>query len=335
MSEKKSRRELYQTFRQGAIPSGDDFASLIDAGINSTDDGLALPENNLDPIQVRGRDEERNHVFDFCDTAGEPQWRLSLTDDSGQPGLNFSTKKQSKLFIARDSHTLKVNSVEVTGDLNVSKQLTVTGDTTFKGPVSVEESLTLDDSLTLNDHSIRQISTSTELDSGDGNHALPTELAVKTYVDEALPKGAIIMWSGADIPAGWALCDGTGDGPDLRDRFIVGAGGEYNLGDKGGEKSVKLTAEQSGVPAHKHGGKTNKDGAHKHQGNDRAHTGATWNKAFGVVGSGTGTDDVSVHLRASEHEHSFTTNNNEAQEATETHENRPPYYALSFIIKVK
>jgi len=40
---------------------------------------------------------------------------------------------------------------------------------------------------------------------------------------DLLPKGAIIMWSGTDIPAGWALCDGKDDRPDLRGRFILGA----------------------------------------------------------------------------------------------------------------
>lgn len=43
-------------------------------------------------------------------------------------------------------------------------------------------------------------------------------------------KNIIVLWSGAiaDIPAGWALCDGNNTTPDLRDRFIVGAGGAYS-----------------------------------------------------------------------------------------------------------
>ena len=54
-----------------------------------------------------------------------------------------------------------------------------------------------------------------------------------------VPKGGIIKWSGAvaDIPGGWALCDGTNGTPDLRNRFIVGAGDTYNPNDTGGSLS--------------------------------------------------------------------------------------------------
>ncbi len=42
-------------------------------------------------------------------------------------------------------------------------------------------------------------------------------------------KSIIVLWSGAvvDIPAGWALCDGNNGTPDLRDRFVIGAGGTW------------------------------------------------------------------------------------------------------------
>lgn len=46
----------------------------------------------------------------------------------------------------------------------------------------------------------------------------------------------IVLWSGAivDIPAGWALCDGNNDLPDLRNKFIVGEGDIYDQDDAGG-----------------------------------------------------------------------------------------------------
>lgn len=48
--------------------------------------------------------------------------------------------------------------------------------------------------------------------------------------------GLIAIWSGAiaDIPAGWHLCDGNSGTPDLRNRFVIGAGATYNPGDTGG-----------------------------------------------------------------------------------------------------
>lgn len=49
-------------------------------------------------------------------------------------------------------------------------------------------------------------------------------------------RGIICLWSGsvASIPDGWHLCDGAYDTPDLRNRFVVGAGVGYNPGDTGG-----------------------------------------------------------------------------------------------------
>jgi len=48
--------------------------------------------------------------------------------------------------------------------------------------------------------------------------------------------GTIVLWSGSvvDIPATWALCDGTNGTPDLRNRFIVGSGATYAVGASGG-----------------------------------------------------------------------------------------------------
>jgi len=44
--------------------------------------------------------------------------------------------------------------------------------------------------------------------------------------------GVVVEWFGSivNIPAGWALCDGTQDTPDLRDKFVLPAGGAYAPG---------------------------------------------------------------------------------------------------------
>jgi len=46
-------------------------------------------------------------------------------------------------------------------------------------------------------------------------------------------RGIIFLWFGSivSIPDGWALCDGAQGTPDLRNRFVAGAGLTYDPGD--------------------------------------------------------------------------------------------------------
>lgn len=78
------------------------------------------------------------------------------------------------------------------------------------------------------------------------------------------PSGAIAMWSGseASIPSGWLLCNGLNGTPDLRDRFVVGAGSHYVRNDTGGADTVTTTGTvtiaghaltASEIPKHTHG----------------------------------------------------------------------------------
>ena len=55
-----------------------------------------------------------------------------------------------------------------------------------------------------------------------------------------VPSGGVILWHGASnaVPKGWAICDGTNGTPDLRDRFVIGAGGKYGLDATGGAASA-------------------------------------------------------------------------------------------------
>lgn len=139
-----------------------------------------------------------------------------------------------------------------------------------------------------------------------------------------IPSGAILLWSGsiANIPAGWALCDGTNGTPDLRDRFVVGAGGGYAVGAIGGANTVvpvgtvgSTTLTLSQIPPH------------SHQVNARYADLVT--SRFGIQGGDSNPVDLFVDSSSvgggQSHTHSFT---GTAQE------NRPPYYALAYIMKL-
>jgi microcystin-dependent protein len=141
---------------------------------------------------------------------------------------------------------------------------------------------------------------------------------------EGVPSGTIVMWSGsiASIPSGWVLCNGSNGTPDLRDRFIVGAGSSYSVADTGGEASHTLTISE--MPSHNHGGSTSSSGNHRHSMPNSTH-------------SGDGLAHGSIHHNnagvvytdyAGSHSHTIS-----SQGGGNAHENRPPYYALAFIMK--
>jgi microcystin-dependent protein len=175
----------------------------------------------------------------------------------------------------------------------------------------------------------------TEINKLDGLTATTAQLNTLA-AGGAIPAGGIIMWSGAvsAIPSGWVLCNGSNSTPDLRNRFVVGAGSTYAVNATGGTDAVNLST--ANLPAHSHSfsgtGSTNTTGAHSHssgwygpRGADGSYVGfATNDPNYGNVNTGS----------AGNHSHtvsvSGTTNNTGSGSA---HENRPPYYALAYIMK--
>ncbi len=79
-----------------------------------------------------------------------------------------------------------------------------------------------------------------------------------------LPYGCIIMWAGTPeiVPAGWHLCDGTNGTPDLRDRFVIGAGASYGPWASGGATAASAGTTAAGSHSHS----TDVQGAHDHAG---------------------------------------------------------------------
>lgn len=159
--------------------------------------------------------------------------------------------------------------------------------------------------------------------------------------------GMIMMWYGDAnaIPDGWALCDGNNGRPDLRDRFIVGAGTDYAIGDTGGTDYLTGTIVQSGG-AHDHGdtGSTILTEAnmprHRHEVGYRGSNASTadFSNMDFVRGYNDGAGNVFTSYAGEAdpdgHSHTVPSGGSHTHEAAENLDNRPPYFALYFIIKV-
>lgn len=126
-----------------------------------------------------------------------------------------------------------------------------------------------------------------------------------------VPVGGIIMWTQPTMPSdNWAICDGQHGTPDLRDRFIVGAGSKYDAGATGGAESVTLTSSQ--IPSH-------------------SHSYSVYAQAY--KSSRMTGQECSNWAQSTEK--GVQTRYTNTTGGGKSHENRPPYYALYYIMRVK
>lgn len=164
------------------------------------------------------------------------------------------------------------------------------------------------------------------------------------------PLGIVQLWAGAKVPAGYELCEGqqlkiadypelyevlgttfnnaysatgsrysTSSGyfrmPDLRGRFVVGhnpSDADYSsYGKAGGEKQHTLTIEE--MPSHGHG----------------------QNLWTGASGDWKGGGRNSWPNATSWHDRTTPFGTTDSTGGSSPHENRPPYYVLAYIMRVR
>lgn len=158
-----------------------------------------------------------------------------------------------------------------------------------------------------------------------------------------VPIGAIILWSGATtaVPSGWVLCAGgtftRSDGggtvavPDLRDRFVVGAGLGYAVGTVGGVISPEGTADYQGTHSHA-GTYMTAAGAHTHTMQstaDRVELDAGAGRQAATGQHRHAIDAVGDHV----HGISVTYDGGHVHTVS-IPDGRPPYYALAYIMRI-
>lgn len=144
----------------------------------------------------------------------------------------------------------------------------------------------------------------------------------------AFVAGMIMLWSGssASIPSGWLLCNGSNSTPDLRNRFVVGAGDTYAVGATGGSADAI-------VVSHTHTA-TVTDSGHVHTQTNNAPDVDTGTLSTGGNSSGSQYSGSTVTSSASTQ--TATTGITVANSTTGssgTNANLPPYYALCYIMK--
>ena len=148
-------------------------------------------------------------------------------------------------------------------------------------------------------------------------------------LDLIYPKGSIYMKKGTGTTSVCPIQQTLGGTwTRIENRFLYASEGEQGIGTTGGSATVTLTAAQSGVPAHGHGM------AHTHTHNHTAigytNTGGSGTARRTPIGydntSAAGTLTTSSDRTASS---KSNTDNNTAQDASEAHDNMPPYIIVN------
>jgi hypothetical protein len=159
--------------------------------------------------------------------------------------------------------------------------------------------------------------------AGTSTTQIASTAFVTTAVAAAFPSGGIIIWSGssASIPSGWVLCNGSNSTPDLRDKFVVGAGSTYAVGATGGSANAV-------VVSHTHTA-TVTDSGHTHS-LTAWHGGASAGQGGGADSGQRLSSNTAVTSASST---TGITVANSTEGSSGTNANLPPYYALCYIMK--
>ena len=357
----------------GTIDFGTNLnVSGISAGIVTVTAGINTAIINADSIDSGTLNVTGVSTFTadkvFFKNGGTPL-PATLQIETGVAGVGNTIRSSNTLDLVTNGSAFKLEldttNAIIAGGTGVAQYVQLYGAGSEKLK-TIGSGVTVTGTTFSNQLSVSGVCTATSFD-GDGS--------LITNVGGTIPSGGIILWSGAAnaIPTGWYLCDGQNSTPDLRNRFVVGAGDSYAVDATGGSADATLVSHTHGsgnlgtgnAGSHSHSGNTNNTGDHSHSGNtnntgDHAHRWGT-DDEDGAQGTGNPdanggqtwrawTDTQGAHSHnintnnSGSHSHNINTNNTgdhshnvsgdtASSGSSATGANLPPYYALCYIMK--
>ncbi|QFT56595.1 phage tail protein [Microbulbifer sp. THAF38] len=190
------------------------------------------------------------------------------------------------------------------------------------------------------------LASQSDVDIGREKKKVVTPETLKGYINKQFPGQLIYIWGGEikDLPAEYKLCNGSNGTRDLRNRFVLGAGGSYSAGASGGATTARTskngahshaitvnnhTLTLSQIPSHRH---------HHDLGRYDDSTQGTPQQHWILRGYDRGNWDnaLNTYTRYSggggAHNHTASASSNNGHDHTVAI--LPPYYALAYVQRV-
>ena len=239
-----------------------------DGGLFSpADDEIFLATNGTRRITCKGASvgigdatSPTGHLHIHQGNSSQAEFRISNSEGIAKiladGGAVWTDADSHNFRTAAGSNLVKIDSTGrlIVGAASASHKLHVQGTAKFTGAVTFDAGITAgvtgnastatDLSINASNKLLYQSSnndTSTLAAGNAGDVLQSNGSSAPSWVSGAfVPTGGIIIWSGAQnaIPSGWTLCNGSNSTPDLRDRFVVGAGSTYSVNNTGGSANA-------------------------------------------------------------------------------------------------